>query len=185
MNHGFLLDLCADLWYDSNRYAPLPVPKVRWAVRRAGFEAIRELDDVDRQIINALKKDGRMSFAQIARRLGVSAGMVRQRYLQMVDDKMLRVVPVTNVTMLGYDLMAMVGVSVDGDRLVEIAQEIAAFEEVIYLVICTGTHDILVEVLCHDSDHLLEFLAKRLRSVKGVRTTETFTYLRIVKELYL
>ena len=154
-------------------------------MKRAGFEATRELDDVDRQIINALKKDGRMSFAQIARRLGVSAGMVRQRYLQMVDDKMLRVVPVTNVTMLGYDLMAMIGVSVDGDRLVEIAQEIAAFEEVIYLVICTGTHDLLVEVLCRNTDHLLEFLAKRLRSVKGVRTTETFTYLRIVKELYL
>jgi Lrp/AsnC family transcriptional regulator for asnA, asnC and gidA len=111
--------------------------------------------------------------------------MVRQRYLQMVDDKLLSVVPVTNVTMLGYNLMAMVGISVDGDCLVETAQQIAAFEEVIYLVICTGTHDLLVEVLCRDSDHLLEFLSKRLRSVKGVRSTETFTYLRIVKELYL
>ena len=154
-------------------------------MKRVGFDATRELDDVDRQIINALKEDGRLPFAQIARRLGVSAGMVRQRYLQMVDDNLLHIVPVTNVTMLGYSLMAMIGVSVDGDRLVEIAQEISAFDEVIYLVICTGTHDLLVEVLCRDSDHLLEFLAKRLRAVKGVRTTETFTYLRIVKELYL
>ena len=154
-------------------------------MKRVGFDATRELDDVDRQIINALKEDGRLPFAQIARRLGVSAGMVRQRYLQMIDDNLLHVVPVTNVTMLGYNLMAMVGVSVDGDRLVEIAQEISEFDEVIYLVICTGTHDLLVEVLCRDSDHLLEFLAKRLRAVKGVRTTETFTYLRIVKELYL
>jgi Lrp/AsnC family transcriptional regulator for asnA, asnC and gidA len=154
-------------------------------VKRVGFDAIREFDDVDHQIIDALKEDGRLPFAEIARRLGVSAGMVRQRYLQMVEDGVLRVVPVTNVTLLGYDLMAMVGVSVDGDRLVETAHEIAAFEEVIYLVICTGTHDLLVEVLCRDSDHLLEFLTKRLRSVKGVRTTETYTYLRIVKELYL
>jgi len=154
-------------------------------VKRAGFDAKREFDDVDSQIINALREDGRLPFAEIARRLGVSAGMVRQRYLQMVDDNLLRVVPVTNVTMLGYNLMAMVGVSVDGDHLLEIAQEISALEEVIYLVICTGTHDLLVEVLCRDSEHLLEFLAKRLRSVKGVRTTETFTYLRIVKELYL
>ena len=154
-------------------------------MKRAGFEATREIDDIDLEIISALKEDGRMPFAEVARRLGVSAGMIRQRYLQMVDDGVLRVVPVTNVTLLGYDLMAMVGVSVDGDRLIETAQEIAAFEEVIYLVICTGTHDILVEVLCRDSDHLLEFLTKRLRSVKGVRTSETFTYLRIVKELYL
>ena len=154
-------------------------------MKRVGFDATRGFDDVDSQIISALKEDGRMPFAQIARRLGVSAGMVRQRYLQMVEDGVLRVVPVTNVTLLGYDLMALVGVSVDGDRLVETAQEIAAFEEVVYLVICTGTHDLLVEVLCRDADHLLEFLTKRLRSVKGVRTTETFTYLRIVKELYL
>ena len=154
-------------------------------MKRVGFDATREFDDIDLQIISALKKDGRMPFAEIARRLGVSAGMVRQRYLQMVEDGVLRVVPVTNVTLLGYDLMAMVGVSVDGDRLVETAHEIAAIEEVIYLVICTGTHDLLVEVLCRDSDHLLEFLTKRLRSVKGVRTTETFTYLRIVKEQYL
>jgi len=154
-------------------------------VKRVGFDATREFDDIDLQIISALKEDGRMPFAEIARRLGVSAGMVRQRYLQMVDDGVLRVVPVTNVTVLGYNLMAMIGVSVDGDRLVETAHKIAAFEEVIYLVICTGTHDLLVEVLCRDSDHLLEFLTKRLRSVKGVSTTETFTYLRIVKELYL
>jgi Lrp/AsnC family transcriptional regulator for asnA, asnC and gidA len=154
-------------------------------VKQAGFGATRELDEVDRQIINALREDGRLPFAQIAKRLGVSAGMVRQRYLQMVADKVLHVVPVTNVTLLGYNLMAMIGVGVDGDRLVEIAHEIAAFEEVTYLVICTGAHDLLVEVLCRDSDHLLEFLTKRLRSVKGVRTTETFTYLQIAKELYL
>ena len=154
-------------------------------MKRAGFEATREIDDIDLQIISALKEDGRMPFAEVARRLDVSAGMIRQRYLQMVEDGVLRVVPVTNVTLLGYDLMAMVGVSVDGDRLIETAQEIASFEEVIYLVICTGTHDLLVEVLCRDSDDLLEFLTKRLRSVKGVRTSETFTYLRIVKELYL
>lgn len=150
-----------------------------------GFDTARELDEFDRQIIHALRKDGRLPFAEIARRLGVSAGMVRQRYLQLVEDNVLRVVPVTNVTLLGYDLMAMVGVGVDGDRLVEIADEIAAFEEVTYLVICTGTFDLLVEVLCRDADHLLEFLTKRLRSVKGVRTTQTFTYLRIVRELYV
>lgn len=154
-------------------------------MKQAGFGATRELDKVDRQIINALREDGRLPFAQIARRLGVSAGMVRQRYLQMVADNVLHVVPVTNVTLLGYNLMAMIGVGVDGDRLVEMAHEIATFEEVTYLVICTGTYDLLVEVLCRDSEHLLQFLAKRLRSVKGVRTTETFTYLQIAKELYL
>jgi Lrp/AsnC family transcriptional regulator for asnA, asnC and gidA len=79
----------------------------------------------------------------------------------------------------------MIGVEVDGNRMIEIAHEIAAFDEVIYLVICTGTYDLLVEARCRDADHLLKFLTERLRSVKGVRSTETFTYLQIIKESYV
>jgi Lrp/AsnC family transcriptional regulator for asnA, asnC and gidA len=154
-------------------------------VKKPGIATTRPLDTVDRQIISSLREDGRMSFAQIAKRLGVSAGMVRQRYMQMVADEVLQVVPVTNVTLLGYNMLAMIGVEVDGDRMLDIAREIAAFDEVIYLVICTGTYDMLVEARCRDTDHLLKFLTERLRSVKGVRSTETFTYLQIVKESYV
>jgi Lrp/AsnC family transcriptional regulator for asnA, asnC and gidA len=154
-------------------------------VKKPGITTTRALDAVDRQIVGALREDGRMPFAQIAKRLGVSAGMVRQRYMQMIADGVLQVVPVTNVTLLGYNMLAMIGVEVDGNRMIEIAHEIAAFDEVIYLVICTGTYDLLVEVRCRDTDHLLKFLTERLRSVKGVRSTETFTYLQIVKESYV
>jgi Lrp/AsnC family transcriptional regulator for asnA, asnC and gidA len=154
-------------------------------VKKPGITTNRPLDAVDRQIVGALREDGRMSFAQIAKRLGVSAGMIRQRYMQMVAEGVLHVVPVTNVTLLGYNMLAMIGVEVDGNRMIEIAHEIAAFDEVIYLVICTGTYDLLVEVRCRDTDHLLKFLTERLRSVKGVRSTETFTYLQIVKESYV
>jgi len=154
-------------------------------VKKPGITTERALDAVDRQIVGALREDGRMSFAQIAKRLGVSAGMVRQRYMQMVADGVLHVVPVTNVTLLGYNMLAMIGIEVDGNRMIEIAHEIAAFDEVIYLVICTGTYDLLVEVRCRDTDHLLKFLTERLRSVKGVRSTETFTYLQIIKESYV
>jgi Lrp/AsnC family transcriptional regulator for asnA, asnC and gidA len=161
------------------------MPEEMWTVKAPGIATTRPLDAVDRQIIGALREDGRMSFAQIAKRLGVSPGMVRQRYMQMVEDKVLQVVPVTNVTLLGYNMLAMIGVEVDGNRMLDIAREIAAFDEVIYLVICTGTYDLLVEARCRDADHLLQFLTERLRSVKGVRTTETFTYLQIVKESYV
>jgi Lrp/AsnC family transcriptional regulator for asnA, asnC and gidA len=143
------------------------------------------LDEVDRDIIAALKEDGRMPFAEIARRLDVSAGMVRQRYEALVEHGVLQVVPVTNPTLLGYDVMALIGVRVDGDCLRAAAQRIASFEEVIYLVMCTGSYDILVEVVCHDNPHLLRFLSDRLRAIEGVHNTETFVYLEIVKEAYI
>ena len=147
--------------------------------------AAYHLDHIDEQIVQALKEDGRMSFAEIARRLDVSPGMVRQHYFDLVENRVLQVVAVTNPTLVGFDSVALIGVRVDGSRLREIAREIAAFKEVLYLVLCAGSYDILVEVVCRDNAHLLRFLSENLRSLEGVRLTETFIYLEIVKETYL
>lgn len=144
-----------------------------------------ELDRVDRQIMAALKEDGRMPFAEIARRLDVSPGMVRERYHRLVQRGILQVVAVTNPLRVGYRLMTLIGIKVEGNQLHEVARQIAAFEEVIYLVLCTGTYDILAEVVCRDNADLLQFLAERLHTVEGIRDTESFVYLDIVKEIYI
>lgn len=143
-----------------------------------------KIDDIDRRIIAALKQNGRTPFAQIAQQLGVSTGMVRQRYQRLVNEGVVQVVAVSNPMMLGFSTMALLGIKADGRRLQEIAQEIAAFDEVIYLVLSAGGYDILAEVICRDNAHLLDFLSQRLHSVEGVRETETFMYLQIVKESY-
>jgi Lrp/AsnC family transcriptional regulator for asnA, asnC and gidA len=143
-----------------------------------------KIDDIDRRIIVALKQNGRTPFAQIAQQLGVSTGMVRQRYQRLVNEGVVQVVAVSNPMMLGFNTMALLGIKADGRRLQEIAQEIAAFDEVIYLVLSAGGYDILAEVICRDNAHLLDFLSQRLHSVDGVRETETFMYLQIVKESY-
>jgi Lrp/AsnC family transcriptional regulator for asnA, asnC and gidA len=139
---------------------------------------------VDRAIIIALKEDGRMPFSRIAERLGVSAGMIRQRVQRLNDRGVLQVVAVTNPLRIGYHTMALIGVKADGLRLQEIARQIAAFEEVIYLTICSAAYNLLVEVICLDNGHLLTFLTDKLYSVEGVRDAETFIYLDIVKEIY-
>ncbi len=144
-----------------------------------------ELDQIDRQIMAALKEDGRMPFAEIARRLDVSPGMVRERYHRLVQNGILQVVAVTNPLRVGYRTMTLVGIKVEGSRLREVARQIAAFEEVVYLVLCTGAYDILAEVVCRDNADLLHFLSERLRTVEGIRDTQSFIYLDIVKEIYV
>ena len=143
-----------------------------------------KLDDIDLDIIITLKRDGRTPFAQIAQRLGVSTGMIRQRYQRLVKEGVLQVVAVTNPLLLGFSTMAMIGIKVDGANLQAVADEIAALEEVIYLVLTAGAYDLFAEVVFRDNDHLLDFLTNRLRTIEGVRETETFMYLKIVKEIY-
>lgn len=142
------------------------------------------LDDTDLNIITILNEDGRTPFSQIAQRLGVSTGMIRQRYHRLVQEGVLQVVAVTNPLLMGFTTMAQIGVKVDVSRLQEIADQIANFEEVIYLVLLTGSYDLHIEIVCRDKSHLLDFLTNKLHSVDGIKDTETFICMRIAKEVY-
>ncbi len=143
-----------------------------------------KIDDIDKRIIATLKADGRTPFAAIARKLNISPGTVRQRVQRLLNEGVIQIVAVTNPILMGFHTVALIGVKADGRYLHEIAHHIAQFDEVIYLVLTTGRYDLLVEVVCRDNAHLLSFLTDRLHTVKGVRDTETFVYLDIVKEVY-
>ena len=123
------------------------------------------LDETDFHIIEALRKDGRVAFAQIAEQLNVSPGMIRLRYNRLVEQGFLKVVAITNPVHRGLKTMAMIGIRTDGTRMLEVANQIAQLEEVIYLVVASGRFDILAEVVCRDHDDLLRFLTERLYEV--------------------
>ncbi len=142
------------------------------------------LDDIDRHIINALRADGRVAFAQIAEQLNVSPGMIRQRYNRLVDLGYLKVVAVTNPLMMGKRTMSMIGIRTDGRKMMEVANKIAKFDEVVYIVATSGRYDLMIEVFCADHEDLFNFMAEKLAKVDGVRETESFIYLKIAKEIY-
>ncbi len=142
------------------------------------------LDEIDHQIISILQQDGRVPFAQIAEELKVSAGMVRVRYNRMVEMGVFRVMAITNPLRMGYQTMALIGIKADGNNLLDIADKIAALDEVIYLIIVSGAYDIIAEIVCRDQKHLLQFLTERLYKIEGVRESKSFMHLKIVKEVY-
>ena len=142
------------------------------------------LDDADLAIINALQNDGRVAFAQIAEQLGVSPGMIRQRYSRLVEDGFLKVVAITNPMRMGYEAMAMIGIRAEGSKLLDVAEKISKLEEVIYMVISSGRFDIFAEVVCRDHADLLRFITEKLSTIDGVRESESFMHLKIVKEVY-
>ena len=140
------------------------------------------IDEIDQRIIEALQLDGRRPFTKLAADLGISEASVRQRVNNLINTQVMQIVAVTNPVKLGYTMAGMIGIRVSGDRLLEVAEEISAFDEVIYLIICAGSFDILAEVVCRDNDHLLKFLTEKLYKVQGVQQTETCTYLRLSKD---
>jgi Lrp/AsnC family transcriptional regulator, regulator for asnA, asnC and gidA len=142
------------------------------------------LDRIDHQVIEALQKDGRVAFAHIAEQLNVSPGMIRLRYNRLVEQGYLKVVAITNPLRMGFSTMAMIGIRVDGSKLIEVAEKISKFDEVIYMVISSGRFDIFAEVICRDHEELLRFITEKLSTVDGVRDSESFMHLKIIKEVY-
>ncbi len=141
------------------------------------------LDDVNKRIIEHLQRDGRTSYAALAKTIGLSEAAVRQRVQRLLDGGMMQIVAVTDPLMLGFARQAMVGVKVSGD-LRKAAEALAAIPEVDYVVICAGGYDLLVEVVCTDDEHLLHLLNDAIRTVPGVSVTETFMYLKLAKQTY-
>jgi Lrp/AsnC family transcriptional regulator for asnA, asnC and gidA len=142
------------------------------------------LDNIDQHIIEAMRKDGREAFAQIAEQLNVSPGMIRQRYNRLVELGYLKVVAVTNPLMMGMRTMALIGIRTDGRKMLQVAENVAKLNEVVYLVIVSGRYDLMAEVFCKDDEDMLKFLTEKLAKVDGIRETETFMHMKIMKEIY-
>jgi Lrp/AsnC family transcriptional regulator for asnA, asnC and gidA len=141
------------------------------------------LDDTAKRIIAELQQDGRRSYASIAASVGLSESAVRARVQRLLDAGVMQVVAVTDPMQLGFPRQALIGIEVAGD-LTSVADSLAAMPEVDYVVITAGSFDILVEVVCTDDDQLLHILSERIRTLPQVRRTETFVYLRLVKQTY-
>jgi Lrp/AsnC family transcriptional regulator for asnA, asnC and gidA len=142
------------------------------------------VDEVDRRIVAALQRDGRRPFTSIGRELGISEAAVRQRVARLQAAGIMQVVAVADPMALGYQAMAMVAIEVDGRARKQVAEAVGRLPEVSYLVLTAGSFDMLAEVVCEDNDHLLRLLSEDLAAVEGVRRTETFMYLRLLKEAY-
>jgi Lrp/AsnC family transcriptional regulator for asnA, asnC and gidA len=140
------------------------------------------LDDVSRAIIEQLQEDGRRPYARIAAAVGLSEAAVRQRVQRLLDTGVMQIVAVTDPMQVGFSRQAMIGVNVRGDTRV-VADALAAFDEVDYVVISAGSLDLLVEVVCTDDSQLLDTVS-RIRAVDGVESTETFVYLGLRKQTY-
>jgi Lrp/AsnC family transcriptional regulator for asnA, asnC and gidA len=141
------------------------------------------LDAPNRAIIEALQRDGRQPYGAIAEAVGLSEAAVRRRVQRLREMGIMQIVAVTDPLQLGFTRQAMVGISVEGD-VRGVADKLIAMPEVDYVVMCAGSFDLLAEIVCEDDEALLHVLNDSVRSIPGVRSTETFLYLKLAKQTY-
>jgi len=141
------------------------------------------LDAVAKTIIELLQEDGRRSYSDIGRVVGLSEAAVRQRVQRLTESGVMQIVAVTDPMQLGFHRQAMIGIRVSGDTRI-VAEAIARVEAIDYVVITVGAFDVLAEVVCEDDDQLLALINDVIRQIEGVVSTETFIYAKLQKQLY-
>lgn len=141
------------------------------------------LDDVSKTIVELLQEDGRRSYSDIGRAVGLSEAAVRQRVQRLTESGIMQIVAVTDPMQLGFRRQAMIGIRVNGDTRI-VAEAVAAIDAVDYVVVTVGSFDVLAEVICEDDEDLLALINDDIRTIDGVLSTETFIYAKLQKQLY-
>src|SRR3954454_19649743 len=142
-----------------------------------------QLDDTSKAIVEELQEDGRRPYASIGKAVGLSEAAVRQRVQKLVDSGVMPIARVTDPPKLAFARQAMIAISVSGD-VEAVADALSAIGEVDYIVVTAGSFDVLAEVVVADDEHLLSLVNGRIRAIPGVTRTETFLYLKLVKQTY-
>ena len=140
------------------------------------------LDATAKRIIELLQEDGRISYAAIAKAVGLSEAAARARVQKLLDSEIMQIVAVTDPTQVGFTRQAMIGIRTEGD-LMKVGDRLAEVKEVDYVVTTAGSFDLLVEVVCEDDPHLLDVI-RQVRELDGVVSSETFVYLKLNKQHY-
>jgi len=141
-----------------------------------------ELDEKDIQILRELQENSRTPFAKIGLKIELTEGAVRARVRRLVREKVIESFTIAlNQELTGARILARIGVDANPSDLKVIATELAKFEEVYFVALATGTHDVLVDVVTKDMESLKKFLLDKLGRTSGIRGSDTSLVIDVYK----
>ncbi len=142
------------------------------------------LDDLDKQILSFLQEDGRANYVTLAAELGVSEGTIRKRVRRLEENGVFRTVGITDPFRVGLNTVAFLWFDVKRGMIESVIRELRNIPIIHYLVVTTGSHDLVAMVVLPNSERLIQLLNNELPSVEGIVSTETSIVLRIHKQIH-
>lgn len=141
------------------------------------------MDELDKKILALLAKDGRMSNAEIARKVEAGERTVHNRVKNLIDAGIVNIIGVINGVAFGYEVTADILCVVEASRLKEIAHEIAALPETRYVAISFGDHNVAAQVEAKSTQDLYHFVAQKLSKIPGIHKVRTVIIPEIIKDI--
>lgn len=135
-------------------------------------------------IINALAKNGRIPFVEIANIANVSEATIRNRFQRLTAAGILTVVGVVDPFRTGIYSVALVAISADETTLGEVCSMLSEYPQIRFVVACAGTFNIMTEVIASSTEELITFITDTLPTVPGVRQMSVSYELKLYKNAF-
>ena len=144
-----------------------------------------KLDSLDRKIIRLLTQDGRMSNAEIARRIDLAnERLVRYRIGRLLKEEVIQVSAIVNPGVIGYPIVADVWVEVEAGQAVKVAKKLAELDRARYVSYSTGgMKNVTVQIVARDLEEMYAYISEVIENVPGVDKTQTMLIPGVLKDV--
>ena len=157
--------------------------KVKPALRNS--EPLQQLDDIDRQILYLLQENSRISSAELARRVNLSAPGLQKRLRKLEENGVIgRYVTLVNREALGLDLLCFAQVTLahhQPECVGQFCDRVKGLSEVLECHHLSGEFDYLLKVVVANHQHLEKFLSEKITRIPGVDRIRTSIVLNEIK----
>ncbi len=140
-----------------------------------------QLDDLDRQLIEVLARDARVSNRKIAGDLGVTEGTVRGRIKRLQQEGLIAFTAITSFGLTNSSKMAFIGIQADVENVREVAAKISEIPPINALMITMGRFNILAFCLFDTLEALIELTSDKILAIPGVHHVETSIAVKTMK----
>lgn len=139
------------------------------------------MDKLDQKLILELQRDGRQSYSDLGKILGVTEGTMRKRLKSLIKRGIIKVVAAPTLEELGYNFVSIVGIQVRMAELEKVQQILSQNRAVCELAWVTGRYDLIATVVTRSTREFADFMANELSIIPAVVRTETFVNLGMIK----
>lgn len=144
-----------------------------------------KINNIDYKIIELLIDNGRLSSADIARKIGgITQRAIRYRIKRLIDESVIKICAIPNPKAFGFSVIADVWLEVDSNSILMVAQKMTEFECVSYVACSIGETDVSIQVVGHDTNEIYDFVTNVIGKVPGVRKTTISIVPLILKDVY-
>ncbi|MFX1304733.1 MAG: winged helix-turn-helix transcriptional regulator [Promethearchaeota archaeon] len=128
------------------------------------------LDKKDKEILNLLQNNYRISYKELSKKVNLAASTIHNRVQNMIKEGIIKKFDtLVDPLKIGFESIAILGLSVDPLRLDDIAKKLAIYDEIQLVTSSTGDHNLLIKIIAKDEKNLWRFINEELKTLDGIQ----------------